>query len=274
MICLTGDIHHSSLKTGNQEACDITEIQVTQRYVELLKAANVKATFFITGRSFAEEWKDLQPVCSTPLISIQGHGYTCFTPALLHRAWKKLTGNYNGPSWVQERDIRKTMAIIKEKTGREVTCWRNHMYMHGDNTSKILASCGIRWCSDQVCQPLARPYIEPSGLIQVPINIIPDHEHLYHAERTPEWVAWWIKRYRWSDVYGPASYSIGDWTELVLAGLKENARQGVTSTLIIHPITMYLCDRFKSFEKILDYIAQHPTIHMDQIHPLQEADGR
>ena len=39
MICLTGDIHHMSLRTGNQAHCDITEAQVAQRYLKMLEEA-------------------------------------------------------------------------------------------------------------------------------------------------------------------------------------------------------------------------------------------
>ena len=30
MICLTGDLHHMSLRTGNQAHCDITELKVAK----------------------------------------------------------------------------------------------------------------------------------------------------------------------------------------------------------------------------------------------------
>ncbi len=34
--------------------------------------------------------------------------------------------------------------------------------------------------------------------------------HLIHAERTPEWIDWWVKRYRWSDDFGPQSYYVDE----------------------------------------------------------------
>lgn len=265
MICLTGDIHHSSLGTGNQKVCDISEIQVAQRYLKLLEEANVKVTFFVTGKAFAEEWKDLRPICEHSLVSVQGHTYYCFKPELWHRFWKKAAGSYNGPAWYQRFDVKKTIDIIRQKTGKYITCWRNHMYMHGPYTDQILADNGIRICSDEVRVPTSNPYRAPNGLLHVPINIIPDHEHLFHAERTPEWVDWWIRRYHWKDAFGSQSYNIEEWTEIVLEGLRENESNGTISTLIIHPITMYLCDNFHSFKKILAYIAERQTIHMPEI---------
>ena len=97
MICLTGDLHHASLRTANQRHCDITELQVAQRYVKMLEEADVKVTLFVTGKSLAEEWQDLQPICEHPLVEVGGHTYYCFKPALWHRAWNKINRSYNGP---------------------------------------------------------------------------------------------------------------------------------------------------------------------------------
>lgn len=265
MICLTGDIYHSRMRTGNQKAYDIAELQVAQRYLQLLEEANVKVTFFVTGKAFADEWHNLKWICDHRLVSIQGHTYYGFLPEWWHRGWKKLTGNYNGPSWYQRWDVQKTIAIIQAKTGRRITCWRNHMYMHGLHTDRILADCGIRLCSDGVDRNAIGPRWISTGLYDFPINVIPDQEHLYHAERTPEWVDGWVKRYNWSDDFGSKSYHIEEWTELVLECLRLNEQRGAISNMIIHPITMYLCDRFKSFEKILAFLANRRTMFLEDL---------
>ncbi|GAB4455783.1 MAG: hypothetical protein OHK0029_12450 [Armatimonadaceae bacterium] len=265
-ICLTGDLHHTSLQTGNQQHSDITELQTAQRYLAMLAEANVKVTFFISGKCFAEEWNDTRVLCESPLVEVGGHNWDCFEPVLFHRISKKLLNSYNGPSWYQRRDCRKTMNIIRQKTGRTIRVWRNHMYMHGCFTESVLASCGIAVCSDSVKKNGNGLEWHEAGIYNFPINIIPDHEHLYHAERTPEWVDWWVKRYRWSDEFGSESYYIEEWVEKVLEGLHQNEECGVVSNLIIHPITMYLCDRFRGFEKILDFLAERETIWVGEYH--------
>ncbi len=265
MICLTGDIHHMSLKTGNQAHCDITEIQVARRYLKLLEEAKIKVTFFITGKCFAEEWEDLKPVCEHPLVEVGGHTYSAFQPEWWHRAWKKINGSYNGPAWYQRRDVQKTLNIIEQKTRKKIVCWRNHMYMHGPFTEDVLWSCGIKVCSDGVKRTSTGPVRHPSGLLNFPLNVMPDHEHLYHAERTPEWVEWWVRRYNWSDDYGPASYSIEEWTDRVIEELRRHQEANILSNMLIHPITLYLCDRFRSFERILETISAQETVHMSEI---------
>jgi len=59
--------------------------------------------------------------------------------------------------------------------------------------------------------------------------------------------------------------------ELVLADLRRNEARGAVSNLIIHPITMYLCDEFRGFERILDFIGRHESAHLSEA--LERAQG-
>lgn len=265
MICLTGDLHHMSLKTGNQEHCDITEMQTAIMFLDLLKKYNIKVTYFITGKSFEEEWEDVKKIVFDPLVEVGGHNYDAFEKELIHRVWKKLTGNYNGPKWMQKNDARKTISIIKEKTGKTIKVWRNHMYMHGENTEEVLYNLGIDICSDGVKKASNMPSLHETGLFNFPINIMPDHEHLIHAERTPQWIEKWQARYNWKDDFGSQSYYIEQWAKIVLEQLKRREKYGLVSNVIIHPITMYLCDKFKEVEKILEFISTCKTVHMSEL---------
>lgn len=265
MICLTGDLHHDSLKTGNQRHCDLGEIAVARRYLERLARADVKVTFFISGRSFDEQWDDdLQAIARHPLVELGGHNYCCFTPVLLHRVFNKL-GSYPGPRWYERRDVLRTIDAIQRRTGTRIRSWRNHMYKRGPHTDGVLAECGIEVCSDRVSATAAGPARGATGLLDLPINVMPDHEHLYHAERTPEYVEWFVRRYGWTDDFGPESYHVEEWTERVLDQLRANEARGAISTLIVHPITLYLCDRLRSFERILDFVAGCETVHVSEL---------
>jgi peptidoglycan/xylan/chitin deacetylase (PgdA/CDA1 family) len=265
MICLTGDLHHQSLRTGNQQHCEISEVAVAARYLRMLEEARVNVTFFVSGLTFVEQWPELRPLCESERVEIGGHNWSCLTPALFHRASQKLLGSYNGPEFVQRRDAERTIAVARSRAGRTIRAFRNHMYMHGPFTERALAAAGIRVCSDGVAARSRGPERHATGIYNVPINVIPDHEHLYHAERTPAWVSRWQRRYRWSDDFGPGSYHVEEWTELVLEGLRRNEERGAVSTMIIHPITLYLCDRFRSFRRILDHLAARPTVLMSDL---------
>ena len=265
MICLTGDLHHSTLGTGNQVHCDLTEIQVARSFLALLEETGVKMTFFISGLSFTKEFDDLEPIVSHPLVEVGGHNWSCLTPTLWHRVCQKVLGSYNGPAWYQRWDAQRTIDIIHRRTGRTIRAWRNHMYMHGPHTESVLRQCGIEVCSDGVRKDAVGPEVHSTGIYNFPINIIPDHEHLFHAERTPEWVARWQKRYNWSDDFGPDSYTIDRWMEIVLDGLRQNESRGVFSNMIIHPITMYLCDRFQGVRRLLTYLRDRHTLHVSEV---------
>ncbi len=284
MICLTGDLHHQSLGTGNQRHARETEVALAGRYLELLAEARVKVTFFVSGLACEQQWAELRPIAESPWVELGGHNYSCFTPTLAHRVSKKLLGSYNGPPWAQRRDCRRTVAALRRRTGRTLTSWRNHMYMHGPHTEEVLASCGIRVCSDGTSADAGGPVWHPAGLWNFPLNVIPDHEHLYHAERTPEWVAAWQRRYRWSDAFGSRSYHVDQWTDLVVEQLRAHAARGATANMIVHPITLYLCDQWRSFRRIIDVLAASETIFMAEaveraeaargILPQAEASGR
>jgi peptidoglycan/xylan/chitin deacetylase (PgdA/CDA1 family) len=265
MICLTADLHHMSLQTGNQMHSDKTEISLAIAFVKMMEDRDIKGSFFITGRSFDEEWDEVKPIVESQNIEIGGHTYEAFKPELLHRIWNKLTKNYNGPYAYQYYDTKKTIDTIYKKTGKRITIWRNHMYMHGPNTEKILKRLGIEVCSDGVKKENYTLQKDETGLYNLPINIIPDHEHIIHAERTPEWIAAWQKRYNWSDDFGPDSYYIETWAEMVIEQLKENEANNRLSVMIIHPITMYLADKFVSVKSILDYIQTRETIFMGEL---------
>jgi hypothetical protein len=96
--------------------------------------------------------------------------------------------------------------------------------------------------------------------------VIPDHEHLLHAERDPAWVRHWLKRRAWRDDFGSASYYVGAWADLVLEQLEEHLALGRDVVMLVHPITMYLCDNFRALDRILDFVAGHPTSFLrDQV---------
>jgi len=265
VICLTGDLHHASLKTGNQLHADDSEVRIAGRFLKMLEKRNLKVTFFVSGRAFDEEWDDLQWICEHPLVEIGGHNYSCFTPVIWHRFWKKVIGSYNGPRWYQRLDTLRTIRAARRRTGKTLRLWRNHMYMHGPYTEEVLAGCGMRACSDGVCADAVGPVWHPAGIYNFHLNVIPDHEHIYHAERTPEWVARWQARYNWSDDFGPDSYYVDEWTDIVLECLRKNEERGAISNMIIHPITLYLADRFESVHRILDYLEERGTVHMSEV---------
>jgi hypothetical protein len=263
-MIITCDIHHQSLNTGNQQHSTKTELECAYDFFKICEKFNIKQTYFFSGLAMRDDWNEqMEEICNSKLVEIGGHNWNCFSPELLHRLYKKVFKSYNGPSLVERKDCEKTQEIIYQRTGRLITSWRNHMYMNGPNTEKILSSCGIKVYSDGVSKK-SNGFQERPGILHLPINLLSDHEHLYHAERTEEWVKSWIKRYKWKDDFGSDSYYMKVWKRKYLESYKDCLSRGALPVSIIHPITMSLSDNYNFINNFIEYISKNQTLTIDE----------
>lgn len=254
MICLTGDIHH---KIGNpvQSFYQGSEAQLALEYLKISQKFNLKTTLFITGKAFVENWSDIKKLLTFDNLEIGGHTWSAFRPFLLHQFFKKFTGSLYGPKWYQKHDIQKALAVIKQKTGKKVVSWRTHAYCSNQNTWKILVKNKVKVISDEVTPTKIKPHkLENLKLISLPINILPDHEHIYYG--TPERIALQMKG-KIKDAFTNKSFPIDKYGQIVISQIKEIQRKNGVATLLLHPQTMKLTDNFKTFYKICQFIAQN-----------------
>jgi peptidoglycan/xylan/chitin deacetylase (PgdA/CDA1 family) len=259
MICLTLDIHHASLGLPYNPYSDISELRVTQLVLKMLEKHGVKATVFVTGKCFTEEWDELRPICKHPLVEIGGHNYFCFKPEFFHEFWQKVFNNPNGPWPFQLFDVKKTIDIILEKTGYRIVSWRNHTLAHGPNTERVLSLFGLRICADEVRASGAGPERHETGIYNFPINTMPDYDHVYHAHRSEERVKASSARYGWSDDFGSDSYHVDQWTNIVLEQIRKKLEINAAANVLVHPMTQYIADKMASFERLIAYIGCQPN---------------
>lgn len=258
MICLTGDVHHMSLQINDQKHIPepgVTEVMVTQRYVQLLEKHGVKATLYVCGRAFTEEWEALEPVVTHALVEVGGHMFEARFPRECFDAYGEKTGLWNGPPWYQDWDIGRMVAVVREKIGYQAVSWRAHSYMVDLNTHELLAQHGLKLISNDVDNDSLWPCRVDHGLVSHPINVIPDHDHLYHAHRTVEYVQKANKAAYGADDFGAASYTVEEWGERVLEQVEAIDSRGGVATILAHPLCHYLADRFRTLERILDSIS-------------------
>lgn len=268
MICLTGDVHHSSLQINDQRYIDdpaLTEIRIARLYVDLLEKHGVNATLYICGRCFTEEWADLAAVVESERVEVGGHMFNARFPRECFDAYGEKTGLWNGPEWYQDWDIAENVRVAKEKTGKAIAAWRGHSYMVDRNTYPLLKKHGIRVVSDAIEKDCRLPVRLPEGILSHPINVIPDHDHLYHAHRTPEYVAAANARGYGADAFGAVSYPIGEWGDLAMQQALEIDDAGGLATLLCHPLCMWLADRFETFERMLACFSERETIFAGDI---------
>ena len=187
MICFTGDIHHMSMRTGDQKYLRGTEASAAIEMADIAFRVGVKITFFVTGRAVKDEPDIVKRLASYDNIQLGGHTYNAFKPDWLYKGlFNKVFRSVNGPDWWQHIEVSKTIEEILSCTGKETKVWRDHAYKSNHATNAILEKLGIQVVSNVADPNFIHPYREGEGVLQLPINIWPDHDHIFHADVTPE----------------------------------------------------------------------------------------
>jgi len=271
MICLTGDIHHMSLGINDQAFIPDrgdTEAAIACRFLELVESRGLKVTFYVTGMTLEQEWPAIAPIAGSPLVEMGGHTYAGLPRPLGARLRSFLTGrrsvshaSSHGSAAAQERDVRRMIAVAQRRTGRRIICWRSHGLVTDRHTYPILARNGIRFLSDELSWTKVLPERTPEGLVSHPMNVIMDHDHIYHAHRTREYV----QRQKLAGGGYAAdpdreSYCVDEWAQIVLRQVTEIESRGGLATVLMHPLCMYLADRFAAAGRLLDAFSRSETI--------------
>jgi hypothetical protein len=219
-----------------------TEVECAIEYAEIAAEYDVPVTLFVTGKAAREEPERVERLASMENVAIGGHNYYAFgTP--IHKLFRGLTGSWNGPRRFQSWEVGRTLDALGD-AGASVRAWRDHAYRHDEHTASVLADHGLTHFSDAV-GPGERVR-ETAGLTIVPINTPPDHEHVYHAFRTPEFVA----EDDFEGPFGAESYTIREWVEWILETIEARVKASEPATVLAHPSCMDLADGFAAFEEL------------------------
>jgi hypothetical protein len=259
-VCLTGDVHHMSLETRDQPYMDRTEMDAAVAYAEIAGSYEVPVTLFVTGKAVVEEPAALEKLASMDLVELGGHNYYAFD-TLVHKGSRGLLGSWNGPAAFQGWEINRTVDAFA-RHGVDITAWRDHAYRHDENTAPLLADRGITHFSDAVGP--AESVRTEAGLTVVPVNTPPDHEHVYHAFRTEEFVA----ESDFEGPFGTDSYDIDDWLAWVRERIGEVTDRDQPATVLAHPSCMDIADGLDAFEELCAVVAEsHEAKHVSEIPP-------
>lgn len=262
-ICLTGDIHHMSMGTRDQTFLDQTELAVSVEYASIAAAYDIPVTLFVTGRAGKEEPQRVRRLASMENVEIGGHNYYAFRAPFFGRLpyglCRKLL-NVDAPAPIQGWEVGRTQSVLSELANQPIVSWRNHGYRHDRNTVDVLRSQGVTHYSDEVTPEKARPY-DNSGLRHVPINVRPDHEHLYHGYRTESFVA----EQNWEDAFSAESYHPGGWLDAVIADVERVLEQNGVATILAHPACMSIADGFAVFEDLCAFVSSYQTQNMREL---------
>lgn len=276
MICFTGDVHHDTLKTNEQlflqrQDDRASEVEVTRKYVRLCEHHGVKCTLYVTGKTLAHQWEAFRPAAESDMVEIGGHTYAALPRPWYAQVLARLTGNISsshadshGSRRAQRRDVHRMCAVARKRLSRPIRSWRGHGLVHDRHTYEILAAEGIQTISDDLDWEKLRPEHLPSGLVSLPLNVMMDHDHLYHAHRTRDYVARQQAQWPWPDAPTSESYDIEAWGDMVEEQIDHIDSAGGLAVVLMHPICMYVADGFATFERLLKQFSDRETIWAEE----------
>lgn len=261
MICLTGDVHHSSLNTADQSVCRGTEMNAAYDMAGIAAKHGIKLTLFFTGLCARESPRLLNEFSKMENIEIGGHNYYAFKFRKLFGIYGRLTGLKNGPAFYQALEVRRTIQALRTVGPAEVLSWRDHSYRHDRNTRKILARYGIRYLSDTLSGDGGQPKSN-GGVIDVPINNIPDHDYVYHGKRQP---GTFDETHLLRSVFRTGAMFKSEWLNRIKRESTEIDSNGGISVILAHPACMKIIDNFETYDNLCSFLSKFMTINVNEI---------
>jgi hypothetical protein len=270
-VCLTGDVHHRSLRTADQSVLDRPEPETAVEYAKIVADAGINATLFVTGRTVDEDAGVVCHLGDFDCVEIGGHNYGAFTilgvprSGIIFQGYRKVFG-HNCPRWLQRRGIEKTQNRLESVSGNRVVSWRDHGFNNDANTYELLEDVNIRYVSDERTPHCLHPYrCLPQDIIEVPINIPPDHDHIQHAEKTfPD---------DWSDPFSGEVYSAEEWLHRVTTTIERIDAADGLATVLAHPACMAIVDDFDIFQRLCAELSKYETIMLSEADSYLDTDG-
>ena len=227
IVYITGDVHYI-----NDTVLRTDEYKLAERYIDIIKEYNAKATLFVTGRCIAKHHYFWDWMAQKEYTELGAHTYKAFN--LINKVFDKLNGEPYGNSFYQYLDIYRTVRAFKKINYTPIS-WRTHSYASNKNTRRILASFGFRIISDEIVGDGSDNVVcttNKNVLRSTPINVYPDDR---------------IAKF----------YKLGqrqmmkEEGEKVEASILKAVAQERTIITQLHPVCMEWLDNFETFKRIL-----------------------
>ena len=246
MIYLTCDIHQSTMCTLEHEYLSDVPTLLAENYTSICLKNNIKHTHFYTGQAISENPEVVKRLVKTNYVEIGGHTYNAFRYGKLSLRLRGLTRSKYHWLPLQCADIWRTTATFVRNGLPVPQSWRTHSYASDFFTPLLLRMNGYNYISDEKKEG-GKPYKKCSGIISVPINVLPDHEHLVHGPKCELKV----KDRGWEgDCFGNTFLEKEQWMEKLLRQIYNNEKSNIDSVILIHAECMDALDRMHTFEDI------------------------
>jgi peptidoglycan/xylan/chitin deacetylase (PgdA/CDA1 family) len=249
MVCVTGDVHQRSYRGTDTSFSPFSEVELATKYANIAARYGIRITLFLTGKACLEEPSAVKRIADMPHCEIGGHTFAAFRDPW-SRIYKKLLGTPWGREAHQRGDIAKTIESIQSVTGKRITVWRNHSYVHTVDTPRLLESAAIKWVSDEVNPKKFSWESLSQAMGSLPINVRPDHENLLHGKYQPG-------KTKQSRLSGRVP--ISEWVEQAKTDVDAISAAGGIATILAHPLCMEVADGMEAFEELCRFLQPFPN---------------
>jgi len=241
--------------------CEGTELEAGLRMAEIGLEYGLKVSLFFTGLCAKEAPALLRKIAGMENVEVGGHNYFAFRPKRLFFLYQRIFGLANGPYWFQFWEVKKTLKMLEAVCKFPVISWRNHGYRHDRNTRTILRKNNIRYFSDTLSVDFAQPTWN-DGVIDVPINTLPDHDYVYHGQRQP---GTFDESVLLKTAFQTRAMTKEAWLERIKREVGHIEAKGGIATILAHPACMEVFDNFVTFEKLCSFLSQFDSCNMRDI---------
>ena len=229
--------------------------------VHIANEYSIPVTLFFTGKCVKENPDLIKKIAAKSNVEIGGHNYFAFEPRLPFELYQRIRGLKNGPYVYQWFEVGITKMIFRKKCNIELYSWRNHAYRHDKNTRKILKSHKIKFLSDVLSKSGGQPK-RNQGVVDVPINTLPDHDYVFHGARQPETVD---SQTLLRTHFATAPIQKEEWLKRIFKEVKEITSKNGVATILAHPACMEVFDGFKTFKKLCEFLKDYKLCLMRDI---------
>ena len=248
-----------SLKTKDQSFLTETEQDAALEYAKIALDYGIKVSLFISGKAVIEQPDKIKTLYKMDNVELGGHNFYCFKPKYFYALCRRLLNLANGPEFFQSWEILKTKKTLRKLLGIDINSWRNHGYRRDKNTNRLLAKCGIQVVSDEVGPKYEGAYLVYPNLWSLPVNVMPDHDHLIHNGTIGTHSAG--KR----SLFNRELYSVNDWYEIIKNQTKVLLNLGHIAVLLVHPCCMKVSDNFQTFKTYCKFISKFESYFVSEI---------
>jgi hypothetical protein len=249
------------MKGKDQPFLRSSEVDAAHSYSEIANKYGIKPVLFLTGKCIIEEKSKIRKLVQDYDVEIGGHSFGAFKPRLPYKLSYRVFNLKNGPKFFQNYEIKKTVDLFYDQLGYDIMSWRDHGYRHDKNSRQLLAANGIKYFSDSLSNDMAQPQWH-DGVIDVPINIIPDHDYVYHGVRKPGSINENILK---KSVFQTGAMDIEVWFEKIKKQIICIEKVKGLATILVHPACMEIVDNFVIFKELCAFLSQFESIKMNEI---------